>query len=66
LSAKPKDVYKSVFYDSALLADSWLDPSASETDRIFQSMIEDVTSGRLRISSSVSRASNSIDTLLKD
>lgn len=65
LSSKPSDAYMSVFYDSALKSKTWLDPDATETSRIFQSMIEDVTSGRASISESINRANSELQLLIK-
>ncbi len=58
------DAYKSVFYESAVIARSWLDPNPAGSRGIFQEMVEDVTSGRLRIGESVNRASDLMDILL--
>ncbi len=42
------DPYKSVIYQSALLARGWLDPSPQESSDIFRNMIEAMTAGRTR------------------
>lgn len=65
LADKPTDAYRSVFYDSALVSKSWLDPSSISTTDIFKTMVESVTSGQQRVSESVSKASDSIDSLFK-
>jgi ABC-type glycerol-3-phosphate transport system substrate-binding protein len=57
-----KDPYLQIFYDSALIADSWLDPDKFESGQIFQNMVESVTSGKSTISNSVTTA----DRLLQD
>lgn len=64
LTEKQQDAYKSVFYDSAIIGRAWLDPNPYETDIIFKDMIENVTSGKLRINQSVNRASTEIQNLL--
>ncbi len=65
LRESPTDAYLSVFYNSALISRSWLDPDKVATGKIFEAMIEDVTSGRLRISSAITRASKSLDQILE-
>lgn len=65
LSDKPTDAYRSVFYDSALISKSWLDPSPTDTTEIFRTMIESVTSGQSRVSESLTKASDSLDSLFK-
>lgn len=65
LISTPPDAYMSVFYDSALKAKSWIDPDALGTSRIFQNMIEDITSGRANISEVVSRANSELQLLLR-
>lgn len=64
LGSVPTDAYKVIFYKSALVSQGWLDPDSVATDRIFQNMIESITSGRARTSEVVSQASGEIDTLL--
>ena len=64
LNKKPVDAYQSVFYDSAIKSKAWLDPSPIETDVIFKSMIESITSGRVRTSEAVFKTSREISALL--
>lgn len=64
LNKKPTEAFQSVFYDSAIRAKAWLDPSPKETDAIFKSMIESITSGRMRTGEAVSRASRELAGLL--
>lgn len=65
LTQKQSDVYKEVFYNSAIIGRAWLDPNAQETETIFKNMIENVTSGKYRISESINRASVGIQNLVK-
>lgn len=65
LADKPTDAYRSVFYDSALVSRSWIDPSPTDTSEIFRTMVESVTSGQARISESLNRANGSLDNLFK-
>lgn len=64
LSQRPMNDYESIFYDSAIRAKSWLDPSPAETDLIFKDMIESITSGRARTSEAVVRANEGFSSLL--
>lgn len=63
LSGKPSDATLPVFYDSALQARSWLDPSPEETRVIFTDMIDSVTSGRTRSYQAISEANRRLDAL---
>lgn len=65
LVSVPDDPYKNYFYQSALLAKSWLDPAPFQTNTIFASMISDATSGFLSLSETISKASDSLSKLLK-
>ena len=52
LAAGSGGSFEQVVFNSALVARSWLDPHANETDIIFKDMIEDITSGRKSLSES--------------
>lgn len=65
LASLPGNAYQAVFYQSALVAGAWLDPNREATNDVFGRMIENVTSGKLRVSESVRGASQEIDTLLR-
>ncbi len=64
LGQKPTNAYESVFYDSAIRAKGWLDPSPTETDAIFKNMIESITSGRARTGEAISRTQRELSGLL--
>lgn len=65
LLAEPQtDAFRSVFYDSALITDAFLDPNPSATTAVFRAMVENVTSGRADISAVVSDASRRLEQLL--
>lgn len=49
----------------ALLVRSWADPDPQKTDAIFRDMIQDVTSGALRITEAVQRADQALGLLLQ-
>jgi len=58
------DSAKSVFYNSALISSSWMDPDSNKTDEIFKNMIENVTSGKMNVKDSVSEAGLELGNLL--
>ncbi len=60
-----KDPYLSIFYDAALIAKGWLDPSPYETARIFQEFVESVTSGREIADSAINQVDNELNRLLR-
>ncbi len=53
LSSKPSDPYLQIFYDAALTARGWLDPTPEATDQIFDEAINNIVSGRFRVSEAV-------------
>jgi ABC-type glycerol-3-phosphate transport system substrate-binding protein len=55
----------SVFAQSALIARGWLDPNPTETDTIFRTMVESVSSGRATPAEAVNDASRLLDDLLR-
>jgi len=59
-----KDPVESIFYSSAIISKGWIDPDFDKTNQIFQSMIEDITTGKLSIENSVQKASGDLDNLL--
>lgn len=65
LAQKPKESYLSVFYDGALLSKGWLDPSSSETNAIFGEIVQDITSGRRKLSNAVDNGNAQMLKLLK-
>jgi len=65
LVSRPSGAFRAVFYDSALIARSWLDPDSSGTNQIFRAMIKAVTSGLGKISEATRQASLEIDGLIK-
>ena len=66
LKARPSDQFLAIFYDSTVWSRAWLDPDKKETDNIFKKMVEDITSGRKRVSASVQDASSSLQKLLSN
>lgn len=64
LSQRQTEVYKSVFYESAIRGKTWLDPEPAQTDLIFKNMIESITSGRARTGEAVNRVDRELSQLL--
>ncbi len=65
LAAKPTDPFKVVFYNSALISRSFMDPDTQATDKVFQDMIESITSGKASLNDAISNASNDLRLLLQ-
>ncbi len=65
LSDTPSDPYKAVFYQSAIQSATWSDPNRLQTNTIFQTMVESITSGRARITDALRKADDELKTLLK-
>ncbi len=65
IASGTQDPDKSVFYNSALISEGWLDPDLQKTNALFQGMVEDITTGRLDTNTSVQTASNKLDNLLQ-
>lgn len=63
LSVKPTDPYQSVFYNSALISKTWLDPNSASSDSILKGMIENYTSGAMDIYASIENASELLSVL---
>jgi maltose-binding protein MalE len=54
----------SLFYKMALIVRTWADPNPSETDPVFQDMIEGTESGAVQITDAIGRANQQIENLL--
>jgi ABC-type glycerol-3-phosphate transport system substrate-binding protein len=65
LANRPSDAYRSIFYSSALISRSWIDPEPTATTNLFRDMIEGITSGKLRQFEAISRANAELGSLLK-
>ena len=58
------DPYSPIFYDSALYARSWMDPSSLDTNNIFRRMVEAVLSNSLTPEAAISDANSKLNLLL--
>jgi ABC-type glycerol-3-phosphate transport system substrate-binding protein len=59
------DPYRQTLYTAALTARAWLDPDPAGSENVFKTMIEDVTSGRTRVSDAVDDAVDRLQLLFK-
>ena len=65
IAVRQTDAVQSVFYNSALIARAWHDPSPSETNALFMTMIDDITSGRSKMIEALSVAQNNMTSMLQ-
>ncbi len=65
LAAVPTDAYKGVFYNSALVSHSFLDPDPAATTNTFRDMIKSITSGQAMTSEAINRAHQELNSELK-
>lgn len=65
LANKPSDAFRTVFYSSALIAGSWIDPNSTLSANTFRDMIESITSGRSRTGEALQRASDELSQQLR-
>ncbi|MEK7463967.1 MAG: extracellular solute-binding protein [Patescibacteria group bacterium] len=66
IASGSSDPYLSIFYDSALISKGWLDTNKAESYRIFQDIVESVTSGKKNASQALQDGSDELDLSLKD
>lgn len=66
ISSGSKDPYQQVFYDSALISRGWLDTNAVRTSKIFQTMVESITSGRAETLEAIQTAHEALDLSLQN
>lgn len=66
IAAGSKDPFQAIFYDSALISRSWLDVDPSKTSKIFQDMVESITSGRANLDTAVQTAHGQLDLSLQN
>ncbi|MEK7569222.1 MAG: extracellular solute-binding protein [Patescibacteria group bacterium] len=61
----PTGAEQTIFYNSALIARAWQDPSSAETNTLFMTMIDDITTGRLKMTEALGVAQNSMKNMLQ-
>lgn len=66
LSGTQSDAVQEIFYNSAIMANAWLDPRPQATTPLFQEMIESVVSGRATLTDAVGQAGSEMGRLLSN
>ncbi len=65
LAVHPTDAVFSVLYESAIISRAWHDPSPADTDKLFEGMISDINSGKLKTTQAFFVLQSSLLNLLK-
>ncbi len=65
LATVPADPFRTVFYNSAIIANSWTDPEPGNTSEIFRDMIESITGGKSMTAEAISRANSRLSAELR-
>jgi ABC-type glycerol-3-phosphate transport system substrate-binding protein len=65
LNNNPSDEVMSIFYSSSLRSRSVLDPDPTQTEKIYQSMVESFVSGRTGLPQAVDRANAELNNVIK-
>ncbi len=66
LATGSTDPYQSIFYDSALISKGWLDMNSARTSKIFQNMVESISSGRADFTQAIDTAHGQLDLSLQN
>lgn len=64
LASKPDEAYMQTFFDSTIIAHSWLDPDNKATDAIFKELINNSLTNKFSTSEAVNKASGQMDLLV--
>lgn len=64
LAQNPDNPYEALFRDAALNSVSFIDPDPAATDAIFKRMVENVSSGRMRLTEAVRSAQSELEILI--
>lgn len=65
LAAGNTNPFDQIYYESALLGKTWLDPNPAQTEAIWRAMAERVTTGRSLSLDSIGRASQELEALFR-
>jgi ABC-type glycerol-3-phosphate transport system substrate-binding protein len=66
LRDRPDEAYLTLFYNSAIISDAWIDPSFNATSDLMRSMVRNINTGALSVSESISRSHVDLNTILED
>lgn len=61
LTPSSADRYAPIYFPQALIARGWLSPSPQDTDRIFSTMISNITSGRAQLGQALGTANQALN-----
>ncbi|MFZ2620883.1 MAG: extracellular solute-binding protein [Minisyncoccia bacterium] len=65
LGERPSEAFQTVFFNSAIISHSWIDPNLVGSSNVFRDMIESITSGRSRDIEALNRANQELSALLR-
>lgn len=65
LANRPQDAVQAVFYDSAIRVKTWLDPKPEDSDIVFQTLVESISSGKNTPTSALADAQRRLQTLVE-
>ncbi len=65
LNDKPADSYLVTFFNSAIIARSWLDPDRVATDLMFKELIDNTLSNKLSLVDSIDKLYNQMDLIVR-
>jgi ABC-type glycerol-3-phosphate transport system substrate-binding protein len=66
LKDKPTDPYLFTFFNSAIIARSWIDPQPVTTNTIFGELIQNILSNKLSMSDAINKAQSQIESLIQN
>lgn len=64
LANKPDDALTTMFYNSAIIADGWIDPDSEATEILFKNLIRSVNTSSLNMADALRRANADLEILL--
>jgi ABC-type glycerol-3-phosphate transport system substrate-binding protein len=65
LRERPEEPYLNLFYNSAIIADAWVDPDPFLTDPLFRNLIRNINTGALSTTESINRAHTNLNDILE-
>lgn len=64
LKNKPDDAHLTTFYNSAIIANAWVDPDPEATDMLFKNMVRSINTGSLSTSDALQRMNTDLNAIL--
>ena len=65
ITTPPQDPVQTIFYNSAIISRGWYDPSPDDTDALFTSMFDGLSSGNTLLSNAIATAQTGLGKLLE-